>query len=108
MLAAVIAFVRSRVSAPLGLWVQALKLVMDYRILFLDSVPVGQFAKKNRSQSFVRSVAFPVAVNRGMHSSQLSQTRLLPRSQTVVNQHTTLAAYPPGLFQDFFFAPPTR
>ena len=35
-------------------------LVMDFMILFLDSVHVGQFAKKNRSESFVRSVAFPV------------------------------------------------
>ena len=27
---------------------------MDFMILFLDSVRVGQFAKKNRSESFVR------------------------------------------------------
>ena len=43
---------------------------MDSMITFLDSVRVGQFAKKNRSESFVclfvRSVEFPVAVNRTM------------------------------------------
>ena len=45
-------------------------LVIDLMIVFLDSVCVGQFAKKNRSESFVRlfvrSVEFPVAVNRFM------------------------------------------
>ena len=31
------------------------QLVMDSTIIFLDSVRVGQFAKKSRSESFVRS-----------------------------------------------------
>ena len=54
--------------------------MMDFMIIFLDSVCVSQFAKKNRSESFVRSVAFPVAVNRGMHGSQLSQSDSAPPS----------------------------
>ena len=56
-------------------------VVMSFMICFLDSVCIGQFAKKNHSESFrivqnrslVRSVAFPVAVNHKMHGSQLSQ-----------------------------------
>jgi hypothetical protein len=59
--------------------------VMDSMILFLDSVCVGQFAKKNRSESFVRSVSFPVAVNRIMECtvlSRVSQTQLLPHSHS--------------------------
>ena len=32
-----------------------LTLVMDSGILFFDSICVGQFAKKNRSESFVGS-----------------------------------------------------
>ena len=39
---------------------------------FPDSVRVGQFAKKSRSESFVRSVEFPVAVNRIMECTVLS------------------------------------
>jgi hypothetical protein len=62
---------------------------MDSMIIFLDSVCVGQFAKKSCSESFVRSVEFPVAVNRNMEFTVLSwvsQIQLLPRShsQTIV------------------------
>ena len=32
-----------------------LVVVMDSMIIFLDSVCIGQFAKKNRSESFVGS-----------------------------------------------------
>ena len=45
---------------------------MDSMIIFLDSVCVGQFAKKRRSESFVRSVEFPVAVNLIMECTVLS------------------------------------
>ena len=45
--------------------------MMDFMIIFLDSVHVGQFAKKNRSESFV---------NHGLHSSQLSQSDSAPTS----------------------------
>ena len=55
-------------------------VVMDFMILFLDSIHVGQYAKKNRSELFVCSVAFPVAVNHGMHGSQLSQSDSAPPS----------------------------
>ena len=63
---------------------------MDFMIRVLHSVRVSQFAKKNRSESFVclfvclfvRSVAFPVAVNHGTHGSQLSRSDSAPRSQT--------------------------
>ena len=60
-------------------------VVMDFRTLFLDSVCVGQFTKKSRSESFVRlfvrSVASPAAVIHGMHGSQpLSQSDSAPPS----------------------------
>ena len=46
-----------------------------------ESVCVGQFAKKSRSnRSFIHSVVFPVAVNHG-------QTELLPRSHSRFNAH---------------------
>ena len=76
---------------------------MDFMICFLDAVCARQFGKKNRSDlyvcsfvcSFIRSVAFPVAVNHGMQVlSRVGQTQLLPPShtimQTVINQHTAL------------------
>ena len=46
-------------------------LVMVLMILFLDSVRIGQFAKKSRSESFVRAVEFPAAVNRIMDCTVL-------------------------------------
>ena len=49
-------------------------------ICLLDSVHVDQFAKKNRSESFVHSVAFMVAVNHGMHGSQLRRSDSTPPS----------------------------
>ena len=62
---------------------------MDFMICLLDSVRVGQFAKKNHSESFVcslvRSVAFPVAVNHGMHGSQLSLSDSAPPSLSSSN-----------------------
>ena len=52
--------------------------MMDFMISLLESVCVGQFAKKNRSNRlFVHSVASPVAVN---HGSQLSRSDSAPPS----------------------------
>ena len=53
---------------------------MDFLISSLDLFCTGQFAKKNCSESFFRSfiVTFLVAVNHGMHSSQLSPSDSAP------------------------------
>ena len=53
---------------------------MDFLISSLDLFCTGQFAKKNCSESFFRSfiVTFLVAVNHGMHSSQLSPSASAP------------------------------
>ena len=65
---------------------------MDFMIRVLHSVRVSQYAKKNRSELFVclfvRSVAFPAAVNHGKHGSQLSRSDSAPRSQT--NHHCAM------------------
>ena len=55
-------------------------------ILFLDPVRIGQFAKKNHSESFGR-VSGSGESNHGMHGSQLSQSDSAPprsHSQTIV------------------------
>ena len=57
-------------------------LVMDLMILFLDSVRVGQFAKKNRSFSRVSGSG---KSNHGMHGSQLSQSDSAPPSFSFSN-----------------------
>ena len=71
-------------------------------IIFLDSVCVGrQFAKKIRSESLVRSVEFPVAVNRSWNARFSAESVRLSSSlvlilkwlwKLVINQHniTTL------------------
>ena len=67
--------------------VPQLTVVMDFMILFLDSVRVGQFTKKNRSESFVCLVVFPVADNDGMHGSQLSDLAPPSFSNVRANSH---------------------
>ena len=62
-----------------------LALVMDFMILFHDSVCVGQFAKKNRSESFSRVSGSSESWNAQCTVlSRVSKTQLLPRSQTMV------------------------
>ena len=61
---------------------------MDSMILFLDSIRVGQFAKKSRSESFIRSfsqVSGSGESNHGMHGSQLSQSDSAPPSFSFSN-----------------------
>ena len=58
-------------------------IVMAFMIIFLVSIRVGQFAKKNRSEPFVCSFVlsrFPVAGNHGMRGSQPSQSDSAPPS----------------------------
>ena len=58
---------------------------MDFMILFVDSVRVGQFGKKKRSESFVR---FRQAYN--VFSGESWNTRFsAPRSQTIVQTVNT-------------------
>ena len=75
---------KTNVSMRNGSQCRALQVVMEFMILFLDSVCVGRFAKKNRSESFVRSFS-RVSVS-GESNHGVSQTQLLPRShsQTIV------------------------
>jgi hypothetical protein len=49
---------------------------MDSMILFLDSVCVGQFAKKNRSESFA-GVSGSGESNQGMHGQSDSAPDLI-------------------------------
>ena len=77
---------RDQSAGPASKWVAGTSALMAVGANdgFHDSFPWfssrRSVAKKNRSESFVHSVAFPVVVNHGMHGSQLSQSDSAPPS----------------------------